>query len=71
MLKYLYLLGILLSFSIIDKFKFAQSEIKQDISTIAKKNINVKIYSPHTEASGVIIQRDLDKYLVLTAWHAK
>ena len=58
MLKYLYLLGILFSFSIVDRFKVAQAEIKKDISTIAK-NINVKIYSPNSDASGVIVQRDL------------
>ena len=68
MFKYLYLLCILLSFSIIERFEAAQAKIKKDISTIAK-NINVKSFSPYSDASGVIVQRDLNKYLVLTAWH--
>tara|TARA_B100000886_G_scaffold102259_1_gene67951 strand:+ start:382 stop:1896 length:1515 start_codon:yes stop_codon:yes gene_type:complete len=68
LLKYLYLLGILLSFSIFERFEAAKAEIKKDISTIAK-NINVKIFSPYSDASGVIVQRDMNKYLVLTAWH--
>ena len=68
MLKYLYLLGLLLSFLIIERFEAVQAEIKKEISTIAK-NINVKIFSPYSDASGVIVQRDLNKYLVLTAWH--
>ncbi len=68
MLRYLYLLGILLSLFLIERFEAAQAEIKKDISTIAK-NINVKIFSPYSDASGVIVQRDLNKYLVLTAWH--
>ncbi len=63
-----FLLGILLSVSIIDIFKVVHAEIKNDISAIAK-SINVKIYGPASEGSGVIIKRDLDKYLVLTSWH--
>ena len=68
MAKIKFLLGILLSVSIISSSKFVHAEIKKDISAIAK-NINVKIYGPANEGTGVIIKRDLNKYLVLTSWH--
>tara|TARA_S200000501_G_scaffold373372_1_gene420336 strand:+ start:125 stop:1636 length:1512 start_codon:yes stop_codon:yes gene_type:complete len=68
MAKIKYLLGILLSVSIINSSKFVHAEIKKDISAIAK-NINVKIYGPANDGTGVIIKRDLNKYLVLTSWH--
>ena len=68
MAKIKFLLGILLSVSIIGSSKFVHAEIKKDISAIAK-NINVKIYGPASDATGVIIKRDLNKYLVLTSWH--
>ena len=68
MAKSKFLLAILLSYSMIDSLKVVHAEIKKDISSIAK-NINVKIYGPASDASGVIIKRDLNKYLVLTSWH--
>ena len=68
MAKIKYLLGILLSVSMIDSSKFVHAEINKDISAIAK-NINVKIYGPASDGTGVIIKRDLNKYLVLTSWH--
>jgi len=68
MAKIKFLLGILLSVSIIDSSKFVHAEIKRDISAIAK-NINVKIYGPASDGTGVIIKRDLNKYLILTSWH--
>ncbi len=68
MAKSKFLLAILLSFPIIDSLKVAHAETNKEISAIAK-NINVKIYGPASDASGVIIKRDLNKYLVLTSWH--
>ena len=68
MAKSKFLLAILVSFSINDGLKVVHAEIKKDISSVAK-NINVKIYGPASDASGVIIKRDLNKYLVLTSWH--
>ena len=68
MAKSKFLLAILVSLSIIDGLKVVHAEIKKDISSVAK-NINVKIYGPASDASGVIIKSDLNKYLVLTSWH--
>jgi len=49
--------------------KTVKAEIKNDIASIAK-SINVKIFTPYSDATGVLVKKDSNKYLVLTAWHA-
>lgn len=63
------LIILLFSLSIIGDRKGVKAEIKNEISSTAR-NINVKIFTPYSDATGVLVKKDSNKYLVLTAWHA-
>jgi len=63
------LIILLFSLSIIGERNGIKAEIKNEISSTAR-NINVKIYTPYSDATGVLVKKDSNKYLVLTAWHA-
>lgn len=69
MLKKNLLITLLFCFSIFVSRKTVRAEIKNEIGSIAK-SINVKIFTPYSDATGVLVKKDSNKYLVLTAWHA-
>ena len=69
MLKRSLLFTLLFCFSTILSRKTLKAEIKKEIGSIAR-SINVKIFTPYSDATGVLVKKDSNKYLVLTAWHA-
>ena len=69
MLKSSLLITLLFCISIIGSRKTVKAEKNDGISNIAR-SINVKIFTPYSDATGVLVKRDSNKYLVLTAWHS-
>ena len=69
MIKRSLLITLLFFFLIIGSRKTVKAEIKNKIANTAR-SINVKILSPYSDASGVLVKKDSNEYTVLTAWHA-